>query len=46
MRMLQRISKGEKAFQDIGQGCSEVGSRIAARPCMSEAIHLGLYLHL
>lgn len=43
LRMLQLISKGEKAFQDIDQGCSEVGSRIASRLGMSEATQLGLY---
>lgn len=43
LRMLQLISKGEKAFQDIDQGCSEVGSRIAARLGMSEATELSLY---
>jgi HD-GYP domain-containing protein (c-di-GMP phosphodiesterase class II) len=41
--MLQLISKGEKAFRDIDQGCSEVGSRIASRLGMSEATQLGLY---
>jgi HD-GYP domain-containing protein (c-di-GMP phosphodiesterase class II) len=41
--MLQLISKGEKAFQDIDQGCSEVGSRVASRLGMSEATQLGLY---
>jgi HD-GYP domain-containing protein (c-di-GMP phosphodiesterase class II)/DNA-binding CsgD family transcriptional regulator len=43
LRMLQLMSKGEKAFQDIDQGCSEVGSRIAARLGMSEATQLSLY---
>jgi len=43
VRMLQLMSRGEKAFQDIDQGCSEVGSRIAARLGMSEATQLGLY---
>ena len=43
LRMLQMMSKGEKAFQDIDQGCSEVGSRIAARLGMTEATQLGLY---
>jgi HD-GYP domain-containing protein (c-di-GMP phosphodiesterase class II)/DNA-binding CsgD family transcriptional regulator len=41
--MLHLISKGERAFQDIDQGCSEVGSRIASRLGMSEATQLGLY---
>jgi HD-GYP domain-containing protein (c-di-GMP phosphodiesterase class II)/DNA-binding CsgD family transcriptional regulator len=43
LRMLQLLSKGEKAFQDIDQGCSEVGARIAARLGMSEETQLGLY---
>jgi HD-GYP domain-containing protein (c-di-GMP phosphodiesterase class II)/DNA-binding CsgD family transcriptional regulator len=43
LRMLQMLSKGENAFQDIEQGCSEVGSRIAARLGMSEATQLSLY---
>ena len=37
------MSKGEQCFQDIEQGCSEVGSRIAARLGLSEATQLGLY---
>jgi HD-GYP domain-containing protein (c-di-GMP phosphodiesterase class II)/DNA-binding CsgD family transcriptional regulator len=43
LRMLQLMSKGEKAFQDVEQGCSEVGSRIANRLGLSEATQLGLY---
>jgi HD-GYP domain-containing protein (c-di-GMP phosphodiesterase class II)/DNA-binding CsgD family transcriptional regulator len=43
LRMLQLISRGEGAFQDIDQGCSEVGSRIATRLGMSEATQLSLY---
>ena len=43
LRMLQLMSKGEKAFQDIEQGCSEVGSRIAARLGLTEETQLGLY---
>jgi HD-GYP domain-containing protein (c-di-GMP phosphodiesterase class II)/DNA-binding CsgD family transcriptional regulator len=43
LRMLQLVSKGEKAFQDIDQGCSEVGSRIASRLGMSDATQLSLY---
>jgi response regulator RpfG family c-di-GMP phosphodiesterase len=41
--MLQLLSRGEKAFQDIDQGCSEVGARIAARLGMSGETQLGLY---
>jgi len=43
MRMLQLMSKGEQCFQDVDQGCSEVGSRIASRMGLSEATQLGLY---
>lgn len=43
LRMLQLVSKGEKAFQEIEQGCSEVGTRIAERLGMSEATQVGLY---
>lgn len=43
LRILRIISKGEKAFQGIDQGCSEIGSRIAVRLGMSEATQLGLY---
>jgi HD-GYP domain-containing protein (c-di-GMP phosphodiesterase class II)/DNA-binding CsgD family transcriptional regulator len=43
LRMLQLMSKGEKAFQDIEQGCSEVGSRIASRLGLTEASQIGLY---
>src|SRR5690606_35675592 len=42
LRMLQLLARGEKAFADIDQGCSEVGSRIAARLGMSEATQLSL----
>ena len=43
MRMLRLMSKGEQCFQDVDQGCSEVGSRIATRMGLSEATQLGLY---
>jgi HD-GYP domain-containing protein (c-di-GMP phosphodiesterase class II) len=43
MRMLQLAAKGENAFQDIEQGCSEVGARIAGRLGLPEATQLGLY---
>jgi HD-GYP domain-containing protein (c-di-GMP phosphodiesterase class II) len=43
MRMLRLMSQGEQCFQDIDQGCSEVGSRIASRMGLSEATQLGLY---
>lgn len=43
LRMLRLISKGEKAFQDIELGCSEVGARIAARLGLSEATQEGLF---
>jgi HD-GYP domain-containing protein (c-di-GMP phosphodiesterase class II)/DNA-binding CsgD family transcriptional regulator len=43
LRMLQLMAKGETAFQDIEQGCSEVGSRIAARLGLTEETQLGLY---
>ena len=42
-RMLQLIAQGERAFQDIDQGCSEVGSRIAARLEMPEETQRSLY---
>jgi hypothetical protein len=31
MRMLQLVARGEKAFVDIDEGCSDVGMRIAAQ---------------
>jgi HD-GYP domain-containing protein (c-di-GMP phosphodiesterase class II)/DNA-binding CsgD family transcriptional regulator len=43
LRMLRLLSRGEKAFVDVDQGCSEVGSRIAARLGMSEATQRSLY---
>jgi HD-GYP domain-containing protein (c-di-GMP phosphodiesterase class II)/DNA-binding CsgD family transcriptional regulator len=43
LRMMQLMSKGENGFQDIEQGCSEVGARIAARLGLTEATQLGLY---
>ena len=43
MRMLQLMSKGEQCFQDVDQGCSEVGSRIASRLGLTDAAQLGLY---
>jgi len=43
LRLLQLMSKGEKAFQDVDQGCSEVGSRIAQRLGLSDSTRLSLY---
>jgi HD-GYP domain-containing protein (c-di-GMP phosphodiesterase class II)/DNA-binding CsgD family transcriptional regulator len=43
LRMLQLFAGGEGAFQEIDRGCSEVGSRIAARLGMAEATQLALY---
>lgn len=42
-RMFQLLIQGERAMQDVDQGCSEVGSRIAARLGMSEATQKSLY---
>ena len=42
-RMLRLMAQGEKAFQEIDEGCSEVGSRIAARLGMSEGTQRSLY---
>jgi HD-GYP domain-containing protein (c-di-GMP phosphodiesterase class II)/DNA-binding CsgD family transcriptional regulator len=43
VRMLQLVAKGEKAFAEIDQGCSEVGSRIAERLAMSPETQQSLY---
>jgi HD-GYP domain-containing protein (c-di-GMP phosphodiesterase class II)/DNA-binding CsgD family transcriptional regulator len=43
LRMLQLMAKGEKCFQDVDQGCSEVGSRIASRLGLPDATQIGLY---
>ncbi len=43
LRMLQLLAAGEKAFQEIDHGCSEVGSRIAARLGLSEKTQTSLY---
>jgi HD-GYP domain-containing protein (c-di-GMP phosphodiesterase class II) len=41
--MLQVLAQGEKGFSEVDQGCSEVGSRIAARLGMAEGTQLALY---
>ena len=43
VRMLQLMAQGEKAFQDIDAGCSDVGSRIAQRLGMGEETKRSLY---
>jgi HD-GYP domain-containing protein (c-di-GMP phosphodiesterase class II)/DNA-binding CsgD family transcriptional regulator len=43
VRMLQLMAQGERAFQDIDAGCSDVGSRIAARLGMSQETQRSLY---
>jgi HD-GYP domain-containing protein (c-di-GMP phosphodiesterase class II) len=43
MRMLRLMAQGENCFRDVDQGCSEVGSRIAARLGLPDATQLGLY---
>jgi HD-GYP domain-containing protein (c-di-GMP phosphodiesterase class II)/DNA-binding CsgD family transcriptional regulator len=43
LRMLRLMSRGEAAFQEVDRGCSDVGSRIAARLGLSEATQLSLY---
>jgi HD-GYP domain-containing protein (c-di-GMP phosphodiesterase class II)/DNA-binding CsgD family transcriptional regulator len=43
LRMMQMLATGEKAFAEVDLGCSDVGSRIAARLAMSEATQLALY---
>jgi HD-GYP domain-containing protein (c-di-GMP phosphodiesterase class II)/DNA-binding CsgD family transcriptional regulator len=42
-RMLQLMAQGEKAFQEIDEGCSDVGSRIAERLGMPEQTQRSLY---
>jgi len=42
-RMLQLMAQGEKAFQEIDEGCSDVGRRIAVRLGMSEETQRSLY---
>jgi len=43
VRMLQLVAQGEKAFAEIDEGCSDVGSRIARRLGMSEETQKSLY---
>jgi HD-GYP domain-containing protein (c-di-GMP phosphodiesterase class II)/DNA-binding CsgD family transcriptional regulator len=43
LRMLQLMAGGEKAFKEIDEGCSEVGSRIAARFGLSLDTQKSLY---
>src|SRR5690349_19653755 len=42
MRMLQLMAKGEKCFEDVDQGCSEVGARIAMRLGLPEETRTSL----
>jgi HD-GYP domain-containing protein (c-di-GMP phosphodiesterase class II) len=43
IKMLQLIARGEKCFEEVDQGCSEVGSRIALRMGLSDATQKGLF---
>jgi HD-GYP domain-containing protein (c-di-GMP phosphodiesterase class II)/DNA-binding CsgD family transcriptional regulator len=43
VRMLQLVAQGERAFQDIDLGCSDVGSRIAQRLGMTKETQRSLY---
>jgi HD-GYP domain-containing protein (c-di-GMP phosphodiesterase class II)/DNA-binding CsgD family transcriptional regulator len=42
-RMLQLIAQGEKAFAEVDEGCSDVGTRIASRLGMSLETQQSLY---
>jgi HD-GYP domain-containing protein (c-di-GMP phosphodiesterase class II) len=43
LRMLRLVAQGEKAFQEIDEGCSDVGMRIASRLGLSEVTQQSLY---
>jgi HD-GYP domain-containing protein (c-di-GMP phosphodiesterase class II)/DNA-binding CsgD family transcriptional regulator len=43
LRILRLLAQGDGALREVDHGCSEVGSRIAARLGMSEETQRGLY---